>query len=195
MTSPSAKNCQAFRPSVYLDTRARTGGIPKIPHKMVVGEIKPHNPDGIRGGVDQLRKSGMPGTRLLLTYRPVKGKGPTTYEVLMPHPRELMQVITVPSTKGNRQKPLLTRLHTWYKIGGDIEESCAVRTIPYHACPALLGAQLEEGVRENYRSFLRGQLGFPVPVPSKSPWSSGPDILHEELAEFLAELAAHLQAA
>jgi hypothetical protein len=32
-------------------------------------------------------------------------------------------------------------------------------------------------------------------VPSKSPWSSGPDILHEELAEFLAELAAHLQAA
>ena len=192
MTTPAAKKCVTYQATDYLNTRARTGGVPKIPHKLVVGEVKPHNADGIRDGIKQLRKSEAPGMRLLLTYRPVTGRGPSTYEVLMPHPQQLSDVIKNPPKE---TKLLLARLSTWYKIGGDIEESCAVRQIPYRSCPSLFGAQMEERVREKYRSFMRGQLGFPISVPSKSPFATGPDILHEELADFLSELAVQLQAA
>lgn len=211
-TSPNGERCEAFDPTTYeRNEPEKTGILPLPPRKGVIGEIKPHNVKGINAGVEQLRKSklrkskGTPKLLVLLTYRTVDPTDPSRYEVLMADPGELKTVInerdederskTVP--KGTRRPPLLTRLTTWYKIGDNFPEECALKQIPYHSCPTLFGAQLEKKVRMEYEKFMRARYTrpqFPT-LTSKSPWQTGHDILHEEFADFLAELAVQLRAA
>ena len=183
--------------TTYRRDDAREQQIPAIPREGVRIEIKPHNSDGIRDGVRQLvdnrrKEKGMP---LLLTYRTEDASDPSKYEVLMASPRELADVIRTPDLRGSKgQRVLLPqRLTTWYKIGR-FDERCALWPIPFHTCPALLGNKVEGKVVTAYETFMqRSHPGFSV--ARKHPSTPGHDILHEELADFLAELAVQLQAA
>ena len=205
MTKPT---CAAYGATDYERRTTVASGSRLPPKEGVVGEIKPHNSREINAGVEQLRKSAVRTSKVpvLLTYRTVKETDPSSYEVLMADTVELKRVLAErdkedkdrrPGGAKKRRPPILSRLTTWYRVGNPFPEPCALEKIPYHTCPPLLGAQLEKGVREQYEEAMRSRYSRPPfkKLPSKSPWAAGHDILHEELADFLSELAVQLQAA
>ena len=172
---------------------SRTKAAPTAPprtqfrKKDVVGEVKPHNPQGIAAGIDQLvrwtrlRPSAKPQ---LVTYRQVPGTR-TRYEVLAADVDELRLAI---SARGSRRP--VPPIRTWYSIGiTPVPE--ATRPLELWQCPAMFGNVVEKHVRRAYADRIR----IP-PLPEKDPSKTGPDIEHEllEMAEFLRELAAELEA-
>jgi hypothetical protein len=207
MTTPTTKACRAYGATEYAPTKALTSGIRLPRRRDVIGEIKPHNSREVNAGVEQLRRSPLRTSRepVLLTYRTVEKTDPSRYQVLMADTVELKAVLAERDREARdgrlggakRRPPIFSRLRTWYAIGSPFFEDCALRPIPYHTCPPLLGAQVEAKVRNKYQEAM-GALYSRPPFPqltSKSPWATGHDILHEELADFLAELAVQLQAA
>jgi hypothetical protein len=159
----------------------------KFPRTGVVGEIKPNNDAGIAAGIRQLvrrtadRRSATPQ---LLTYSKVNGN-PRKYEVLAADPTELRAIIAAWRAKTHYPRPTL-----WYRLGSDLDVPQAVDLIPRWKCPTQLGNLVEGPIRARYAM----QLG--IGLPAKSPSRPGADITHElqEMAEFLRELAAELEA-
>lgn len=171
----------------------------KFPRTRVVGEIKPHNCDGISDGIRQLvtrfqsrrllSRSQDPLPRFdvtpqLLTYRQLPGQ-PTQYEVLAADSGELRAIIAEWRPRGHIRRP-----QTWYRLRFLITVPQAVEMIPRWKCATQLGNLVEAQIRDKYAM----QLG--ISLPRKSASRAGPDIEHEltEMAEFLRELAAELEA-
>jgi len=163
------------------DTKPEKFSTIKRPRKAVIGEIKPHNPDGIAAGIKQLRgRKGIErSTPQLITYRQVPGQ-PSKYEVLAADSAQLDAVL-----KGREAK-----VGKWYTLG-IVESSKTAEMIPRWECPTSLGNVLEPWIRRRYASR------FNVTLDAKdSPSQTGADISHrkQEMAEFLRELAAELEA-
>ncbi|MDZ5663464.1 hypothetical protein HN031_20695 [Nocardioides sp. zg-1308] len=159
----------------------------RFPRKGVVGEIKPHNAEGIADGIRQLvtRTAGRRSvTPQLLTYRQVPGQ-PSRYEVLAADSGELKRIIA-----GWRPRQRVPKPTTWYQLRHPISVPAAVELIPRWQCPTQLGNLVEAQVRAKYAM----QLG--ITLPARSASRTGADIEHEllEMAEFLRELAAELEA-
>lgn len=169
---------QGFR----RDVPVATGRPPALPRTGVRGEIKPHNTAGIRAGLEQLRRPGRAGTPVLLTYRTISDDAPTAFEVLMAAPEQVEQAV-----RGARPAAALDR---WFRIG-TFTAPQAVKQIPLAACPTRFGVTVEPQVRAAYVRFMR-QTHPGFGLGRKHPSAPGHDVLHEELAEFLHELAARL---
>ena len=86
-----------------------------------------------------------------------------------------------------RPVPLIAK---WYTVG-IVPVPQATRSIELWQCPTLLGNAVENRVRNAYSDLV----GIPR-LPRKKPNAPGADIEHEllEMAEFLRELAAELEA-
>lgn len=153
-----------------------------FPSQGVIGEIKPHNARGFRDGVNDLRRRRPRlGRKLqLITYRQVPGD-PTRYQVLAAKRTELEAVV-------EGRAPIGT-LRTWYDLG-TIRAAKAAERIPLWECPSALGNLLEQQIRRRYATRVGAEL------QRKHPSTTGADIEHEllEMAEFLRELAAELEA-
>lgn len=153
----------------------------------VVGEVKPHNPPGIAAGIDQLvrgthrRPTAKPQ---LITYRAVSGQR-TRYEVLAADVTQLRAAIA--ARRAGRPVPPIAK---WYTVG-IVPVPQATRRIELWQCPTLLGNAVENRVRNAYTD----RVGIPR-LPRKKSNAPGADIEHEllEMAEFLRELAAELEA-
>lgn len=160
----------------------------KFPRKGVVGEIKPHNERAIRAGIRQLvkrtRHDGHRRTPQLLTYRRVSDN-PPKYEVLAADPDELRKILAT-----WRPGALIDIPKTWYRMKFPVAVPAAGELIPLWKCPTQLGNLVERTIRDKYAM----QLG--ISLPYKHPSATGADIEHEmlEMAEFLRELAAELEA-
>jgi len=159
----------------------------KFPQRNVIGEIKPHNTDGISDGIRQLfnRKAArLSVTPQLLTYRSIDPQR-IRYEVLAADSDELRKSVAAWQPRQRAQKP-----RTWYRLPTLITLPAAAEMIPRWQCATQLGNVLEKHVRRAYTDAIR----IP-PLPDKHPSRPGPDIEHELLmAEFLRELAAELEA-
>jgi hypothetical protein len=159
----------------------------KFPRKNVVGEIKPHNDRGIYEGIRQLRDR-VAGRRAvtpqLLTYRQMPGQ-PTRYEVLAADSGELRTIIAAWQPRKPNPRP-----QTWYRLRFPITVPQAMEMIPRWQCATQLGNLVEGQIRDKYAM----QLG--ISLPHKSASRTGADFTHEllEMAEFLRELAAELEA-
>jgi hypothetical protein len=156
----------------------------KFPRTNVIGEIKPHNPDGIAEGIRQLARRNAARrsvTPQLLTYRPVDVQR-TRYEILAADSGELKRIIAAWRPRQRVPKPT-----TWYRLRFPISVPRAADMIPRWQCPTQLGNLVEGQVRAKYAM----QLG--ISLPGKSASGTGADIVHE-LAEFFTELAAELEA-
>ena len=160
----------------------------------VVAEIKPHTPGGIRAGVLQLkaraaalRRAGRDPlqTRFhLVTYRQVDGD-PSRYDTYISDPSTFDQVVhgsAAPTFLKMSARPL--------------HVPRAVERIPVHQCHTMLGNELEPLVRRRYAAWMRVTQGKPgFRLEAKAPQRAGADIVQkEELAAFLRELAAELEA-
>ena len=163
------------------DTRPMPFDASKFPRTGVIGEILPHNTRGIAAGIAQLRtRRGITRrTPQLVTYRQVPGQ-PTRYEVLAADPTQLAGVI-------QRRR---AGIDTWYSLGV-VESSRAVLPIPLWQCSSSLGNLLERQIRQRYATRVGATL-----ASKTSASQTGADIEHEllEMAEFLRELAAELEA-
>lgn len=158
----------------------------KFPRKNVIGEVKPHNSAGIAAGIRQLVSRGAASrsvTPQLITYRQVPNQ-PTRYEILAADSAELRRIIAGWKPR-QRVKPKI-----WYAVRFPVVVPAAVEMIPRWQCPTELGNVVEAKVREKYAM----QLG--ISLPRRSASRGGADIEHEllEMAEFLRELAAELEA-
>ncbi|GAA1057443.1 hypothetical protein GCM10017608_16230 [Agromyces luteolus] len=159
----------------------------KFPRKRVVAEIKPHNADGISDGIRQLVRRNAARAAItpqLLTYRPVDATR-TRYEILAADSGELRTIVAA-----WRPRKRVPRPRTWYRLPGTITVTAAADRIPRWQCPTQLGNLIEGQIRDNYATQLR------ISLPQKSASRTGADIEHEllEMAEFLRELAAELEA-
>lgn len=158
---------------------------PSLPRTGVKAEVKPHNSAGIRAGVEQLKRSRKPGKPLLLTYRTTSDRTPTAFEVLLADPGQLAQALG-----GGRRAADITR---WFRIGG-FTAPHALTPIPFAACPPRFGSSVEGSVRSAYARFMRtAHPGFRLGPKHAS--AGGHDILHEELAAYLRELAEEMETA
>lgn len=166
------------------DKAVTTGPRHPLPRTGVKAEIKPHNTAGIRAGVDQLKRSRKPGKPILLTYRTVSDDKPTDFQVLLAGPDQLEQAL--------RGKRTAASINRWYVIGG-FHAPYALTRIPLAACPTRFGSTVEDPVREAYADFMRrSHAGFTLGTKHAS--AGGHDILHEELAAYLRELAEEMEA-
>lgn len=158
----------------------------QFPRKNVMGEIKPYNPAGVAAGVRQLarwRDSRPHATLQLIAYRQ-EPRQPSRYQLLAADTRQLAEAVN----NARARKPF--RIATWYDVG-TISVPRALEKIELWQCPTLFGNVVEEHVRARYAA--RVGIG---PLPKKDASRPGPDIEHEllEMAEFLRELAAELEA-
>ena len=163
--------------------------------KMVVGEVKPHTPSGISAGITQLRKRKAAIERAghnvndvtfnLITYRPT-GKDPREYQLSISNPGQLWTAVV----RGG--PPPAFRL-----MGGTFSFAQATRMIPLHECTSSFGTAIEKEIRQRYGQWMRSHQGHTsFRVPPKQRGGKGADLpfKQRELAEFLRELAAELEA-
>jgi hypothetical protein len=73
----------------------------------------------------------------------------------------------------------------------------ATRMIPLHECTSTFGTAIEKEIRRKYGQWMRSHQGHTAfRVPAKPHHGKGADLpfKQKELAEFLRELAAELEA-
>lgn len=193
---------QTAGPPVARTRVAVARGVPPDPARFpatgVVGEVKPHTPEGIRGGLDQLRRRlaaaartrtpGPPGPRgagapapQLVTYRR-SPSDPTRFDVRIADPPALRRAL-----RGGGGLA-----ETDFLPVGTVVYPGAARPIPLWQCPTRLGVRMEPKVRFLYAQWMREVQRQPgVRVARRPPQRGGADIEHER-DEFLAELDAAL---
>lgn len=162
------------------------------------GEIKPNNDKGIEDGKRQLRwlvgapdrlveACGCGFRNFLVLYKQV-GTTPN-FEIQLkiwpkapkskPQPEEgRVKKYQCPPPKGEPKTVHLGVLH--------VPE--AVQLIPRYTCPIELGRLMEVAIRRDYYNHVQPKPFTLDAWLRKSPSSRASDILHEELADFLAEL-------
>lgn len=186
-----------------------------FPAQNVVGEIKPHNPDGIREGIEQLRGRRQSSDRhrrpQLITYLPLDG---TRFAVYVARPDLVMTATDTKSQPARRRDATkaLTSGRRGELLGtpgahiqiATLNVPKANELIKRRDCPTMLGNMLEHPIRMAYQGFVKktvrpfadiekrsAYMDIHLHRDRKSPSAGGPDIRHE-LRDFLRELASEL---
>ena len=163
----------------------------RFPPTGVVGEVKPHNPAGIRAGLAQLRGDSPPVARPAgpaAARASPRSSSPTARHRVTRRASTCSWPTRTSSRSAVRTGAAPTR---WLAIG-TIRYPGAAQPIPLWQCPTRLGVRMEPKVRSLYARWMREvQLQPSVRLTARRANRPGADIEHE-LAEFLTELGAEL---
>jgi len=175
--------------SAYRDPPPMRDDVTKMKAVLPKGkaEIKPHNLNGIRAGLEQLAdqpaKPPFAGPRMLITYRPVDADD----KAVNAGQPVSVQVYATDYVAGVTASDLLNRYKWWFLGKVPVPKRVTVKL----ENRGVFGAVMEGPVRR----LFRGTVLLPPRKlePGTGGWRHGPDVVWKELAELYRELAQEMR--